>query len=627
MTAKTLENNFSLLKKHHRNIYRHLVDQKFPQNYVVSDSQSGHPTLIHINSKGDRKYLLSKYNPLQEAEKFIKNSNIADHTNFIILGMGLGYQVLELIKHIPESSKIIIIESDKKLARLAFETLNFSKILLHSGVSFIFPNAPSEIQSHLEDEKINLCINGYCLIQQNALSEVTRGKSNRVLSALKIFIQESTINFKTQKAKSKIFCNNLANNFQNMISSAGIDSLKSSLVNTPAVICSAGPSLDKNIQFLKARRNNFVLISVATALKTLKANDIAPDFIIAIDPEEITLNFFDFQINSLNSWLVYNPAVPSPIPSLFQGKRLIYDSTNNLSKWLQKYIGENGSLGKVFSVAHAAFQFANFIGCSPKFFIGQDFSFERNRLHSKSSYYYQKMEDQINRNCTLDILNEQNFHKYADNIVDRKSIFSNPLFTTMSLDTYANIFSDTIELNSKTYNSTEGGIGINKINNIPLREALNLYCTKNVSKKVSNTLNSIIPKALDLKQASNAAKEQIDLFNLILSKLDKLETTLSSSLTLTDHIKEEFIQKMNEIIQSMLNDKETTLFLQDYNFSGFSIWNQRTNQILKMKNKMSQKELMDEEFKRDYDFYKVLRESVKFNISAFDLFYKEASSA
>jgi|GEM_PF-663636 len=627
MTAKILDNNFSLLKTHHRNTYRHLVDQKIPQNYVVSDSQSGHPTLIHIDSKGDRKYLLSKYNPLQEAENFIKNINIADHTNFIILGMGLGYQAFELLKHIPESSKVIIIETDKHLARLAFETLDFSEILLHPGISFIFPNESLEIQSHLEDEKLNLCINGYYLIQQNALSEVNREKSNRVLSSLKIFMQESTINFKTQKAKSKIFCNNLANNFKNMISSAGIDSLESAMLNIPAVICSAGPSLDKNIQFLKAKRNNFILISVATALKALKANDIAPDFIVAIDPEEITLKFFDFQGNSLNSWLVYNPVVPSPIPSFFKGKRLVYDSTSNLSKWLQKNIGVNGSLGKVFSVAHAAFQFTNFIGCSPKIFIGQDFSFEKKRLHSKNSYYYQKMEDQINQNSTLGILNEQNFHKYADNIIDKKSIFSNPLFTTMSLDSYANIFSDTIEANSKTYNSSEGGIGINKIINIPLREALNLYCTTNISNKVSSTLNSITLKSPDLKKASNAAKDQIDLFNLILDKLDIVETALSSSLTLTDRIKEEFIQKMNEIIQSMLNDKETTLFLQDYNFSGFSIWNQRTNQILKKKNKMSQKELIDEEFKRDHDFYKGLRESVEFNISVFDLFYKEASSA
>ena len=62
------------------------------------------------------------------------------------------------------------------------------------------------------------------------------------------------------------------------------------------------------------------------------------------------------------------------------------------------------------------------------------------------------------------------------------------------------------------------------------------------------------------------------------------------------------------------------------NFSGFSIWNQRTNQILKKRNAMDSKMLMDEEFKRDYDFLKVLKDSVRFNILAFELFSKETNT-
>ena len=75
-----------------------------------------------------------------------------------------------------------------------------------------------------------------------------------------------------------------------------------------------------------------------------------------------------------------------------------------------------------------------------------------------------------------------------------------------------------------------------------------------------------------------------------------------------------------------MKDRETTLLLQDYNFSGFSIWNQRTNQILKKRNSMDSKMLMDEEFKRDYDFLKVLKDSVRFNIVAFELFSKETNT-
>ena len=120
--------------------------------------------------------------------------------------------------------------------------------------------------------------------------------------------------------------------------------------------------------------------------------------------------------------------------------------------------------------------------------------------------------------------------------------------------------------------------------------------------------------------------DQKNLLNSILGTLNNLEENIITVSTITEDIKKDFIQKMDEVIKNLLNDKETTLLLQNYNFSGFSIWNQRTNQILKKRNAMDSKMLMDEEFKRDYDFLKVLKDSVTFNIVAFELFSKETNT-
>ena len=73
MTAEILEKNISLLKAHHRKSYEVLMGAKKSLNYVVPFSQSGHPTLVHIDPNRGKKYLLSKYDPLQEAENLIKN--------------------------------------------------------------------------------------------------------------------------------------------------------------------------------------------------------------------------------------------------------------------------------------------------------------------------------------------------------------------------------------------------------------------------------------------------------------------------------------------------------------------------------------------------------------------------
>jgi hypothetical protein len=50
-----------------------------------------------------------------------------------------------------------------------------------------------------------------------------------------------------------------------------------------AVIISAGPTLDRNLETIKKYRDRFVLFAVGTALKTLYANDIKPDFLCIIE--------------------------------------------------------------------------------------------------------------------------------------------------------------------------------------------------------------------------------------------------------------------------------------------------------------------------------------------------------
>ncbi|MEC9422964.1 MAG: hypothetical protein VYC01_01320, partial [Nitrospinota bacterium] len=161
---------------------------------------------------------------------------------------------------------------------------------------------------------------------------------------------------------------------------------------------------------------------------------------------------------------------------------------------------------------------------------------------------------------------------------------------------------------------------------ISLREAISVYCGANVFQKVNHTLNSLVPKQYDLQETAISSQNQKILLNSILDTLNNMEESIVTVSTITEDIKRDFIHNMDGLIKNLLKDKETTLLLQDYNFSGFSIWNQRTNQILKKRNSMDSKMLMDEEFKRDYDFLKVLKDSVRFNILAFDLIFKEAST-
>ena len=620
MTVHILRNNLALLKSLHPNAYEIINSTQTSLEYKVSPSQSGCPTLIHLSVKGSEKYLLSKFDPVREASRLIASLNVDETTNFIVVGIGLGYQLTELIKVVPEFSKIIVIENDRQLARLAFETNDFKQFLTHPGLNLIFPNETEDAIAFLEKEKVDFSLNGYRLVQQNALFEVNRRKNNELLIEIKDLFQASTIEIKTQSAKSKTFYNNIYKNYTNLISSTGINVLKDSLLNIPAIICSAGPSLDKNIQHLKAKRGNFLLISVATALKPLLENGISPDFIVAIDPDEITVNFFDLQKNPLGPWLLYNPVVPSIIPDNFSDRSLAYDSSVHLAQWLQKYIGKKGSLGKIFSVAHAAFQFARFIGCAPIIFIGQDLSFSKNRLHSRHSYYYRQREDAINQYKSMEYLDQEKYHLYLSNLLERIDIFDKKANTTISMDTYSNMFASSIIENSKVFNATEGGIGISGLKNISLREAINSHCKTNISARIEKTLKSIPSKPPNTSQVIVAAEKQRAFFAKLSTRLNEIENQFPKEDPFTNESKQEFVKSMKLMIQYLLGYEEATLLLQNYDYSGFSIWNQRSSIIMRRKKSTGQQELLEEEFLRDRDFLKVLKGAINFNINVFGNF-------
>jgi hypothetical protein len=623
MTVNIFSKNLSFLKFLHPKAYEIIINTQPSLEYEVSLSQSGLPTLSYLGIKGNKKYLLSKYDPEQEARRFIKSLDTSDATNFIVIGIGLGYHIIELIKIISEHSRILVIENDRSLSRLAFETNDLKQILTHPSLTLVFSDQQEGVKDVLEEEKVNFSLNGYRLIQQNSLSEVNPKRTNELLAEVKGFFQASTIELKTQSAKSKTFYKNIYKNYSNLISSTGISSLKGSLSNLPAIICSAGPSLDKNIQYLKAKRNNFVLISVATALAPLNENGLSPDFIVAIDPDEITIKFFDLHNNPENTWLLYNPVVPSIIPDTFPGRRLTYDSSVNLAQWLLKYIGSKGSLKKIFSVAHASFQFAQFIGCGPIIFIGQDLSFTQKRLHCRNSYYYRQREDRLNKLENMKCLDQEKFILYSSNLMLKPDIFEKETTTTISMDTYSKMFSNSNNKNSKIYNATEGGIGINSMKNISLREAINLYCTVNISTQVDAIFKSIPLRSSDTNQINQATDKQLALFTKLSTLLNKIEHRLLKDNPITNQNKDKFVQKMKLTIQYLLENEEATLLLQGYDYSGFSKWNQKATNIMNRKKLTEKNKLLEEEFLRDREFFQVLKDAIEFNTEVFKSFANE----
>jgi hypothetical protein len=618
MNNSFLSKNLAAIKKSDPALFEKIAPLNGSTDYKVVISKSGLPSLIRIDAMGKKKQINSSYNPALEASRSLETLNIGESINFIVIGLGLGYQVLEIVRKSTSQAKIYIFEKDHELFALAIREVDFSRILEHPGVKIFIDINSLSLCSLLEPEQTNFTLNKYCLVRHKALVEEDLDYYGCLLSEIDKYFNEAEINLKTQSIHSKLYYKNIFSNLDIMLESPGIKLLENCLQDIPAIICSAGPSLDKNIQLLKSARSRFFLVSVATALKPLLYNGIHPDVVISIDPDEQTIKSFDFASDAENSWLVYNPAVPNVIPKAFPKRRLAFDSEVYLANWFKKHTEEKGNLGKVSSVAHSAVKLAQYFACSPIILVGQDLSFSKQRQHCLHSFYNEEHMDKVSRLNTLSYWDQMKFNSFGQNSTKTLDLFGEIITSTKAMESYSHIFSNYFEGSQNMVNATEGGMPIAGLQNLSLREAIHIYCNEVISVERNPFRIPPVIKVKPHNSLQDSMSKQIQVLKDMSEKLNTIELTHLKSKPLDSNAKTLFVKEMLNFYEKFLSNKETVFLLQGYDFAGFTNWYLSNSQILRKKDLSKPNSLLEEEFERDHKIFKVLQESAEYLIHNFE---------
>ena len=590
------------------------------RQYNIFPSKSGVLTLSAIYSDGISRLLHSKYDPIEEATRFIDSCFSNKNSNYILSGLGLGYHLNELIKKSSQNAKIIVIEKNPSIAHLALTHNDFSSIITHPGISFHIGIDPINLEQILYDERTNLAIHGYTPINFKPLINQESDYYTSIKEELTQVHQKFQIDINTQAAFSRKFYKNIFNNAQSIINSPGLKTLKNKFKEYPAIIVSAGPSLDKNISFIKSARTNIIILAVATALKPLLKNGIKPDFVVAVDPNEDTFQSFNIEAIPDDLYLIYDPCIPSSITSLFKGKSIAVDSKISLARWLFERSEDKETLGNVFSVAHSAFNISRIMGCNPIILVGQDLSFDGHRMHCTGSFYNQITQDEISAGRTLNMLEYNRYSKYSPSMTPAFNIFDKYSNTTKAMETYKIQFNNDIKGCARVLNATEGGVNIPGAENVSLREALHTHCQIDNKKKMACLINKPKPPIKN-KSLSTAIIKQKDIFDQILCELKEIENKF---LAKGDTLKksEHFILRMEDIYKKILNDTITLHLMQGYDYLGFIEWNQRNRKIIEAEGKISRHDTLQQKLIRDRAFLSVLMKTTKYLSRGFECWLK-----
>jgi len=606
-----LKNNLEILSNKSPELYALIKKTRNDGQYKVSKAKTGVSTLSRVFPDGKNKFLHSKYNPLQEAEQFIDSNYSNEISNYIIIGCGLGYHVIDLHKRISSQDRIIVFEKNPAIAKIALSQNDFSEVLNNPSVSIYVGIDPKKIEQILYEDRTNLAIHGYTSINLKTVVALDNNYYQLLITEIQQAHQKYKLDIDTQSAYSKKFYNNIFANAKYIIESPGVFQLKNIFPQVPVILVSAGPSLDKNIGFIKSARNQIIVIAVATALKPLLKNKIEPDFVLAIDSNDESIKSFNIEFIPDNLWLIYDPCIPFPVSSLFNTRKIIMESNIGLAKWITDHSDYKGVIENTSSVAHAAFHLARHMGCEPIILVGQDLSFEGHRMHCTDSFYSQSSQDNIGVDRTIDILDYKKYTEYNPSMALTKDIFEQNSKTTKAMDTYKHQFKKEMNSESITINATEGGVNIPGAINITLKEALNKHCKENKICIVSDLLKAIKqPKKNKLLEGS--IKHQLKKFNKVKNSLEIINNKYLISKELSAK-RPEFVLEMESFYSQLLKDETTMKLMQGYDYITFVEWNQETKKI----NKLSENKRAEKKYKRDHIFIKNLSKTIDFLCNGF----------
>ncbi|QPA30709.1 motility associated factor glycosyltransferase family protein [Thermaerobacillus caldiproteolyticus] len=332
---------------------------------------------IHLSKKGpltmklNGHYLYSRYDPLKDAERFIHSQIDGSASVYCLFGFGLGYHVQELLQKEPDK-QIVVIEPYVSVIRKAAENIDLSNIFSHPNVDI-------------------LCLEqGQTMI--NALNELAKQQTrwiipNAWLKSLpqdhpfKHFLEDIKIREMSFQRFSSLMEKNFAENLKYM--DADVGKLFAKFNGQKAILVSAGPSLDDTVYSLKKLKGKYFILSVGSALRVLKENDIVPDAVIITDPQETVYKQLDGM--EFAQPLIYLSTACHSAVANHRGLKVLafqkgYPKAESYAGQYDLPLVDTGG-----SVATTALDILIKMGFSEIVLLGQDLAYSKNRSHALQS--------------------------------------------------------------------------------------------------------------------------------------------------------------------------------------------------------------------------------------------------
>jgi hypothetical protein len=457
------------------NAVRGLLDRTL--SLSLEQTRSGDHTARIAGESGEEVYLHSRYDPRKEAKGLIDSGRIANVGTYVLMGLGLGYHLKELLDRTSAESYVIVVERDASMLKAALDLHDYSGHLRRGKLLLAVSSDEDGIYQFLRAQVPTMFYSTQVIRIDHPASVAAfpsfyDGARRVFLDVLK----SGQVGIRTALLLSKSTSENRFLNLPDYVLSPGVKTFKDRFKGFPAIVVSAGPSLARNIELLAQAKGKAVIVAVSTALKALLARGITPDFACLLDYHGISKRYFDGDASRCGIPLVVDPRATNEAVRVYRGPKLFFDDSL-LNLTLRDMRLSKGALEYGATVAHLAFCFSSFIGADPVILVGQDLSYPYNITHVPGTAIHGQWRPQVNRFNTFEMKEWEFFISHKKLLMRIKDVNGNDVYTDESMFSYLKEFGGLCAMSGKDcINATEGGAAIAATRHVRLADALAEFC-------------------------------------------------------------------------------------------------------------------------------------------------------
>lgn len=479
---------------------------KDKETYVECDNAYDGNKIFRVSHAGKILYLNGKYNPVYAGKDWLKQiEKIDDFATVIILGIHDGIHIRNILKEVKLTTNVMIYEPSINV---------FLKAIQEVDLSFLFEeNIPvGLIVDGINEKELPVYLNRMINYDNMTMLKVYlspnydklfTNKVKEFVSCIKKYTFEIEKNWNTTVRYTNVNAENVFNNSKYIYDGYSIASLCGLVPkDVPAIIVSAGPSLNKNILNLKDAVGKANIIATDTAMKPLLNAGIVPNFFVVVDGLKPGILFEHKEISKVP--MVTMTAISVEPMKIHKGKKFFYASDNAIEEKIMENAYEKDlktvlipTLPSGGSVANSAFSLARIMGSETIILVGQDLAMTGNKSHADGTF-----QDKMD---SIDVNSGEYF--------EIESIDGGKVFTRLDLKMYLDWFEEQIKEmgDTRVIDATEGGAKIHGTEIMSLKDAIERYCKKSFSVKYRvsrvNQMLSDVGKEELLKIFENAPEK------------------------------------------------------------------------------------------------------------------------